>query len=39
MADVEIQLKGVRKVYGKGEAAFEASKVLILKYRKASTLL
>jgi len=34
MADVEIQLKGVRKVYGKGEAAFEALKGIDLEVRK-----
>jgi len=39
MADVEIQLKGVRKVYGKEKRLLRPSKVLILKYRKASTLL
>jgi len=34
MADVEIQLKGVRKVYGKGEAAFEALKGIDLEVQK-----
>jgi len=34
MADVEIQLEGVRKVYGKGEAAFEALKGIDLEVRK-----
>jgi len=34
MADVEIQLKGVRKIYGKGEAAFEALKGIDLEVQK-----